>query len=205
MGLQSDPGWFGEWTVVDGGVNICHPSTVVLTASHGVLHDDEPSSEIDCTGDGRGACNGADGDRGYGDNLDCSVRVHAPAGHTISFDFGKHARNPWLNLSIDKISDRLRVTDNFNLEQGFDYLELFDGGECTLIPASTGLPCVSLRDWLCFVLSADDGAPSLGRYSGSTPPPSITSTGRDLFVRFTTDVGSKCQAIPPQLHFQEYL
>ena len=28
------------------------------------------------------------------------------------------------------------------------------------------------------------------RYSGSQPPPSVTSTGRDLFVRFTTDVGN---------------
>ena len=112
------------------------PSTAVLTASHGVLHDDEPSSEVDCTGDGRGACNGADGDRGYGDNLDCSVRVHAPAGHTISFDFdSKYTSNLPLLVTTSSVSDRLLLFTDFNLEQGFDYLELFDG--------------------------ADDGAPSL--------------------------------------------
>jgi len=137
----SDPGWFGEWTIVDAGVNICHPSAAVLTASHGVIHDDEPSSEIDCTGAGREACNGADGDRGYGDNLDCGVRIHAPAGHTISFDF-----------------------DNFNLEQGYDYLSIFDG--------------------------ADESAPILGHFSGSQPPPSVVSTGTDIYVKFETDVGN---------------
>lgn len=133
----SDPGWFGEWTVVDAGVNICHPSAAVLTASHGVIHDDEPSSEVDCTGAGRAACNGADGDRGYGDGLACGVRIHAPAGHTISFDF-----------------------DTFNLEQGYDYLDMYDG--------------------------ADETAPQLGHFTGPGIPPAIASTGQNLFVKFVS-------------------
>lgn len=139
--VHDDSRRFGEWTIIDAGVNICHPSAAVLTASHGVIHDDEPSSEIDCTGAGRAACNGADGDRGYGDGLACGVRIHAPAGHTVSFDF-----------------------DTFNLERGFDFLDIYDG--------------------------ADETAPQLGHFTGTALPLSTSSTGQDLFVKFVSNAVS---------------
>jgi hypothetical protein len=41
-----DPGFFGDWEFVEQGEDICHPSAAVLHASHGVLHDDDPSDGV---------------------------------------------------------------------------------------------------------------------------------------------------------------
>ena len=52
----------------------------------------------------------------------------------------------------------------FNLEANSDYLRVFDG--------------------------PDANAPSLGEFTGDSTPPLISSTGRDMFVQFTTDHGN---------------
>lgn len=52
----------------------------------------------------------------------------------------------------------------FNLEQDSDYLRVFDGG--------------------------DANAPLLGEFTGDSTPPLVSSTGRDMFIQFTTDHGN---------------
>ena len=64
--------------------NVCGPATV-LHRSTGTIHDDATDETIDCT---QGGCNGADtGHNGYGDNLDCTKTIQAPANTLVSLDF----------------------------------------------------------------------------------------------------------------------
>jgi hypothetical protein len=64
--------------------NVCGPATVLRRQS-GTIHDDATDEAIDCT---QGGCNGADtGANGYGDNLDCTKTIQAPADTLITLDF----------------------------------------------------------------------------------------------------------------------
>lgn len=64
--------------------NVCGPATV-LRRPTGTIHDDATDETIDCT---QGGCNGADtGHNGYGDNLDCTKTIQAPANTLVSLDF----------------------------------------------------------------------------------------------------------------------
>ncbi len=67
-----------------GDSNVCGPATVLRQES-GTIHDDATDEAIDCT---LGGCNGADtGSNGYGDNLDCTKTIQAPADSLITLDF----------------------------------------------------------------------------------------------------------------------
>ena len=59
---------------VESGVNICEPDAAVLHDEFGVLHDDDIST----------ANSYEEGGAGYGDNLDCGVRIRGRKGSTVN-------------------------------------------------------------------------------------------------------------------------
>ena len=131
-----DPGWEAHWDFVENGQDICEPDSAVLRTVKGVLHDDDVVN----VGSGSQTYENP----GYGDNLDCGVRIRAPQHGTV-------------NLHVVQM----------NLETNFDYLKVYDGrnADAPLLASLTGQPTDQ-------VLTQD----------------SYTSTGRDMFVQFTTDV-----------------
>lgn len=122
---------------------------------------------INCASEG-GPCNGADtGSNGYGDNLDCGVRIHVAKNHVINFKFDQ--------VNLECGGDTTTAIERCHTDAG-DAVEIFDG--------------------------RDANAPLLGHVSGTMTDSfsvdgsvanyadSFTSTGRDLYIRFTTDVGN---------------
>ncbi len=87
-GLGCEPGWgfSADWSFRGQGLDICNPPGAVLTSNIGVLHDDAPDGDVDCSS---GQCGDwtALGAAGYSDNLDCGVRIHAalPGQKIVSF------------------------------------------------------------------------------------------------------------------------
>lgn len=166
---NEDPGWIGEWRFIENGVNICHANAGVLRNAHGVLHDDmvgnrHCTTARDCGGtDGKG---GKD-QNGYSDNLDCGVRLRAKKGETINVHFtqmnieGKGAGG----LCDHDIPPMKKI----DCSKGGDFVTIYDGrnSHAKVIAKVTG-------DITDSRISAD----------------SFTSTGRDMFIRFTTDAGN---------------
>ena len=164
-GMQ-DPGFFGDWEFVEQGEDICHPSAAVLHAAHGVLHDDDPTDGNVVAGDNTYQ-------QGYGDNLDCGVRIRARKGETVNIHFTE-----------------------MNLEGG----NTFHNG----INAETGQPntCADFGADACDFVYVYDGtdanAPLLGTFTGDMTDnghslaeiDTVTSSGRNVFVRFKTDGGN---------------
>ena len=65
-----------DWDFLGEGFDICSPPAAVLMGHVGVLHDDAPDGDVDCS-DGTCADWTAMGAAGYSDNMDCGVRIHA--------------------------------------------------------------------------------------------------------------------------------
>ena len=76
LGCESGWGFAADWSFQGQGLDICNPPGAVLTGNIGVLHDDAPDGDVDCSS---GQCGDwtALGAAGYSDNLDCGVRIHA--------------------------------------------------------------------------------------------------------------------------------
>jgi|EP01043_Picozoa_sp_COSAG02_P027866 hypothetical protein len=87
-GVGCEPGWgfSADWSFQGQGLDICNPPGAVLSSNIGVLHDDAPDGDVDCSS---GQCGDwtALGAAGYSDNLDCGVRIHAdqPGQKIVSF------------------------------------------------------------------------------------------------------------------------
>eukprot|EP01052_Picozoa_sp_SAG31_P001665 SAG31_NODE_56_length_29726_cov_41.443312_15_plen_465_part_00 len=152
-----DPGWFADWAFVEDGQNICDPDAAVLHAHHGVLHDDDVST----------ATSYQSGGAGYGDNLDCGVRIRAPKHGVVNFHI--------LQMSLE--GDGYGICDENNAQyighscddNGGDFLYIYDG-----------------RNADAPLLGQLNGMPADAVYQQDT----FTSTGRDLYVRFETDSGN---------------
>ena len=104
---SEDPGWIADWDFIENGQDICHPDAGVMTDPGGVLHDDAPA-RVNCQNGGCGTT-GDSAATGYGDNLDCGVRIRAPKGSTINLHFTQ------MNLEAG--------TANY----AGDYIEIYDG------------------------------------------------------------------------------
>lgn len=76
LGCDSEWGFAADWSFQGQGLDICNPPGAVLTGNIGILHDDAPDGDVDCSS---GQCGDwtALGAAGYSDNLDCGVRIHA--------------------------------------------------------------------------------------------------------------------------------
>ncbi len=74
--------------------------------------------------------------------------------------YGNESHCTWLIQPVNAKDITLTFTA-FDTEEGYDYVTVFDG--------------------------EDENAPILGDYSGGTLPASVTSSGGDLFIRFTSD------------------
>ena len=156
---SEDPGWLARWDFIENGQDICHPDTAVLRSPHGSLHDDDPAGGVHCNSPT--ACGAVGGDNGYGDNLDCGVRIHAPKDSTVNLHFTQ--------MNIEGGNVGLCATGAIDCSQGGDYIEIYDGinAHAPLLGHITG-------DVTDDRLQAD----------------TFTSTGRDMFVRFVTDEGN---------------
>ena len=178
---DEDPGWFAgkivilsrfvalcvlltqvsitisDWDFVENGENICEPSAAVLRTEQGVLHDDDTST----------ATSFEQGGSGYGDNLDCGVRIRGGKGATINLHV--------VQMSLE--GDGYGICDENNEQyighscddNGGDFLYVYDG--------------------------RDENAPLLAQLNGSPTDQvlmqdTFTTTGRDMYVRFTTDAGN---------------
>ena len=85
IGGTEAQGFFALWTFLENGQNICQPSTGVFRSMNGVLHDDLVG-HVNCDADR--TCGGEDsGQTGYGDNLDCGVRIRAPKSSVVNLKF----------------------------------------------------------------------------------------------------------------------
>ena len=139
------------------GQNICKPDSSVLTSKHGVLRDDDITGQSIKDGNG------------YGNKLDCGVRLRAPRGGKVNFHLTQ------MNLE----GDGNGICDPHSKHyighscdgNGGDFLEIYDGRNkhAKLLAKLNGQP-------LDAVLKQD----------------TFTSTGRNLFVRFVTD-GGNCE------------
>ena len=156
-----DPGFFADWEFVEAGENICDPSAAVLRANHGVLHDDDPTDVV----------SQSEYTTGYGNNLDCGVRIRAGKGETVNFHFTEmnlEGGNTFHN-GVRQDGSPQTCEDFGSQEEACDWVFVYDG--------------------------RDASAPLLGTFTGDMTdavagPDSVTSTGRDLFVRFKTDVSN---------------
>lgn len=157
ISAAEDPGWFADWDFVESGQNICEPDAAVLHDEFGVLHDDDIST----------ANSFEEGGAGYGDNLDCGVRIRGSKQSTINLHV--------VQMSLE--GDGYGICDPAHPqyighscdENGGDFLYIYDG--------------------------RDENAPLLAQLNGSPTDAvleqdTFTSTGRDMFVRFTTDAGN---------------
>ena len=89
----------------------------MLHGHSGVLHDDAVGN-VNCASEG-GPCNGADtGTNGYGDNLDCGVRIHVAKGHVINFKFDQ--------VNLECGGDTTTAIERCHTDAG-DAVEIFDG------------------------------------------------------------------------------
>jgi len=150
-----DPGWFADWDIVENGQNICKPDSAVLTSKHGVLRDDDITGQSIKDGNG------------YGNKLDCGVRLRAPRGGKVNFHLTQMNLEGDGNGICDPHSKHyIGHSCNGN---GGDFLEIYDGRnkKAKLLAKLNGQP-------LDAVLKQD----------------TFTSTGRDMFIRFTTDNGN---------------
>lgn len=73
-----------DWDFIENGQDICHPDAAVLREARGTLHDDAPGGAVNCQNGGCGSGTGGAEANGYGDNLDCGLRIRAPKGQTIN-------------------------------------------------------------------------------------------------------------------------
>lgn len=166
---SEDPGFIAEWRFIENGVNICHPSGGALRNHHGVLHDDAVgNTHCDKPGD----CGGADpkggaNKNGYSDNLDCGVRLHAPRGYTINVHFTQ--------MNIEGVGA---------------------GGLCDHdIPPLKKIDCTHGGDFVTIYDGNNKNKKVIAKVTGDITDSrihsdSFTSSGRDMFVRFTTDKGN---------------
>lgn len=166
---NEDPGWIGEWDFIENGVNICHPSGGALRNAHGVLHDDAIGNKHcvnahDCGGlDPKGGSN----INGYSDNLDCGVRLHAPKGQTINVHFTQmNIEGVGAGGLCDHDVGNMKKVD---CSKGGDFVTIYNG-----------------RNKNAKVLAKVTGDIADSRIHAD----SFTSSGRDMFVRFTTDKGN---------------
>jgi hypothetical protein len=155
-----DPGFQGSWNFISNGQNICQPDSSVLTAHHGVLHDDDITT-------GGSYADGAAHTPGYGDNLDCGVRIRAPAGATVNLHIVQMNLEGDGNGICDPSSPHY-IGHSCDANGG-DFLKIYDGRDnsSTLLAALNGQPTDAVRQ-----------------------QDSFTSTGRDLYVKFETDTGN---------------
>lgn len=157
ISAAEDPGWFADWDFVESGQNICEPDAAVLHDEFGVLHDDDIST----------ANSYEEGGTGYGDNLDCGVRIRGGKGDTVNLHI--------VQMSLE--GDGYGICDPNHPqyighscdENGGDFLYIYDG-----------------RDDTAPLLAQLNGSPTDARLAQDT----FTSTGRDMYVRFTTDSGN---------------
>jgi hypothetical protein len=159
---NQDPGFMGSWDFVSNGQNICQPDSPVLTAHRGVLHDDDVST-------GTSYENGVaqQHNQGYGDNLNCGVRIRAPPGATVNLHIVQMNLEGDGNGICDPHSPHyIGHSCNGN---GGDFLKIYDGRDAhaRLMASLNGQPTDSVRIHDTF-----------------------TSTGRDMYVHFETDSGN---------------
>lgn len=140
----------------------------MLRESPGTLHDDAPGGAVNCQNGGCGSGTGGAAANGYGDNLDCGVRIRAPKGATINVHFTQMNLEGGTNGICGQTYNQYNQIDC--TQPGGDYVEVFDG--------------------------RNERAPSLSNHlTGDVTDDRIvldtfTSTGRDLYVRFVTDAGN---------------
>lgn len=152
-----DAGFVATWDFVENGQNICEPDATVLRSAHGVLHDDDTT-----TASGYGP----DGD-GYGDNLDCGVRIRSGEGGTVNLHI--------VQMNLEGDGNGICNPDDPNYighscdGNGGDFLKIYDG-----------------RDANAPLLAAVNGQPT----DAVLTQDSYTSTGRDMYVHFETDQGN---------------
>ncbi|XP_078619855.1 uncharacterized protein LOC144886906 isoform X2 [Branchiostoma floridae x Branchiostoma japonicum] len=101
----------------------------------------------------------------------CGGILTAPPGGTVTSPnypghYGNFATCEW-TITVPEGSRVLLTFDSFQLEDGFDYLTIYDGGSSS--------------------------APRLQRLTGNAILDPITSTSNQLFVRFTSDTSNTAQ------------
>jgi hypothetical protein len=115
----------------------------------------------------QGAYGNTPGSEGYLDNADCGVRIRGRAGTTINFHLVQMNLEGDGNGICDPNSQQ--YIGHSCDENGGDFLEIYDGRDANapLLARVTGQPTDQ-------VLTRD----------------SFTSTGRDMYIHFTTDAGN---------------
>ena len=166
LGCAAGWGFAADWSFQGQGLDICNPPAAVLTGNVGVLHDDAPDGDVDCSS---GHCGDwtALGAAGYSDNMDCGVRIHAEQpGQKINLHFTQ------LNLEGPAHIPGCEPCDY----KGCDYVEIYDGAD-----SSHGVPIATVSG-----TNLDDrlDTQGLGRFG------SWTSSSSDIFVRFVTNAGN---------------
>ena len=161
---SEDPGWKADWDFITNGQDICHPDTAVLRDPTGTLHDDSVHEVRHCVN--AQDCGTEGGNNGYGDNLDCGVRIHAPKGATVNVHFTQMNLEGGTNGIC---GNQIGQYQQIDCSAGGDYVEIYDG--------------------------KDASAPLLGHVTGDVTDDRIqadtfTSSHRNMFVRFVTDVGN---------------
>ena len=159
---KGDPGWFADWDFIENGQDICKPEAAILTDAHGTLHDDVVNKHVDCSKGG--VCNHGDKagqNNGYRDNARCGVRIHGPKGSIVNLHMAA--------MNLESCARARSVGYRGQCRMDPDRLEIYDGpnARSKLIARWSGdiTDAVNTHD-------------------------TVTSSGRDLYVRFVTDAGN---------------
>jgi len=124
-------------------------------------------------------------------NSDMIVRLHADRmvgakGFSADYVFGKHYN---VDRNVGEILSENYPGDYSNMLVEQWRIQVLDPSKAKIHLLFRDFKTESVHDVLQIFDGSDENAPLIGNHSGSTIPPQYVSSGKFLFLRFTTDVG----------------